>query len=261
MVRTPRLVTRWAARAKPLVPEGAWPTLLAARSWVAAGPLIGLPKLAAALVVAPHPDDEAIGPGGTVRLLADRGGRITVLFATDGQATIGSPDPVEEVSRRRRAEAEESCRQLGAMAEFAGLADGGLADQTAALGRRIGEAARSIGAEAVFVPWFGDGHPDHLACTGALAQAGLGPETQVWAYETWTPLPANRIVDVTASFPAKEAAVAAHVTAHLAFDVGATLGLNRYRSVHGLMGRGYAEAFLAGPLDRYLEAAARAGAD
>jgi hypothetical protein len=91
------------------------------------------------------------------------------------------------------------------------------------------------------------------SCSRALASSGLAPDTQVWAYETWTPLPANRIVDITAAFSAKEAAVAAHVTAHLAFDVGATLGLNRYRSVHGLMGRGYAEGFLAAPVGDYLD--------
>ncbi|HET6874905.1 MAG TPA: hypothetical protein VFH70_09015, partial [Acidimicrobiales bacterium] len=111
--------------------------------------------------------------------------------------------------------------------------------------------------EAVFLPWFADGHPDHEACTAAVAAAGLGQDVEVWGYETWTPLPANRIVDITDAYGAKKAAVAAHATAHLAFDLSATLGLSRYRSVHGLMGRGYAEGFLAAPAGRYLEMAER----
>ena len=58
-------------------------------------------------------------------------------------------------------------------------------------------------------------------------------------------LTANRIVDVTSVFDRVQQALAAHETAHLAFDVGAMLSLHRYRSVHGLNGRGYAEAYLA----------------
>jgi N-acetylglucosamine malate deacetylase 1 len=251
-MRTPRLVTRWVARAKPRVPQAAWPVLLAARSWVGDGPLVGLPKLDSVLVVAPHPDDEAIGAGGTLRLLANHGARVSVLFATDGESTRGSSETGREVASQRRAEAQASCRLLGAVPEFLGLPDGALADRAGELGRHIGARARAVGAQAVFLPWFGDGHADHLACTAALGEAGLDPRVEIWAYETWTPLPANRIVDITGAYSVKEAAVAAHVTAHLAFDVGATLGLNRYRSVHGLMGRGQAEGFLAAPVGNYL---------
>lgn len=258
-MRTPAALKRLIARTKPLVPEAAWPRLLEVSSWAGSRPLVGPPRLRSVLVVAPHPDDEAIGAGGTVRLLADAGARVRVLFATDGEATRGSPDGGVVVAARRRGEAEGSCRLLGAEADFAGMADGNLAQHTEELGRRVGEAARAQQADGVFVPWFGDGHPDHLAASRSLRWAGLAAEVEVWGYETWTPLVPNRIVDVTRAFRAKEAAVAVHQTAHLAFDVGATLGLNRYRSVHGLMGRGYAEAFMAAPVGEYLAALARAG--
>jgi len=35
-------------------------------------------------------------------------------------------------------------------------------------------------------------------------------ELEVWGYETWTPLPANRIVDITSVLDRKKAAIAAH---------------------------------------------------
>ena len=238
-----------------MVPARAWPALLAVRSLAGERPLIGLPGFRSVLVVAPHPDDESVGAGGTVRLLADAGASVTVLFATSGEATIGAPDEPDEVTSRRRSEAMAACRLLGATPRFLDHPDGGLPGATDALGGEMAAAVEELRPEAVFLPWFADGHPDHEACTIALSKSGIDPRVEVWGFETWTPLPPNRLVDITPAIGAKRAAVAAHSTAHLAFDVGALLGLSRYRSVHGLMGQGYAEAFLAAPVGQYLELA------
>lgn len=255
-MRLPRPLVRAVARAKPLVPERAWPALLAARSFRGDGPIVGTPAFGTVLCLAPHPDDEAVGPGGTLALLTAAGARVTVVFATDGEATRGSALGREELAAARRAEAVRSCQILGVAAtRFLGLPDGDVAAHV----DDVVAVIRDVPADAVFVPWFGDGHDDHRAPSDAVVAASLGAGVEVWGYETWTPLPANRIVDITAVVERKRAAIGAHRTAHLAFDVGALIGLNRYRSVHGLMGRGYAEAFLAAAPDAYarLVAAAR----
>ena len=117
--------------------------------------------------------------------------------------------------------------------------------------------------EALFVPWFLDGHPDHQALSDALGLVPTLPaDMEVWGYETWTALVPNRVVDITTVIDRKREALAMHETAALAFDISAGLGLSRWRSVHGLLGRGHAEAFLALPAHRYLAltAAARAAA-
>ena len=246
-MRLPRALLR----ARPLVPDRAWPLLLTVRSMVGDGPVIADPNVRKALVLAAHPDDETLGCGGTIAILADHHADVTVAFATDGEATIGASTSTAETARRRRDEAAAACRILGATATFWGLPDGSLVHHVEALATHIGAAAH--GADAVFLPWFLDDHPDHQALGAALQDARLPDGIEVWGYETWTALPANRLVDVTRVWDRKERAIAAHVTAAQAFDLRAGLGINRWRSLHGLMGRGYAEGFLVAPAPEWLE--------
>lgn len=256
---TPRRVARVLARAKPVVPASLWPLVHVLRSVPGGGPLVGLPRFRRVLLLAAHPDDESIGCAGTVALLADGGAEVTAVFATDGEATIGSALGPEETGRRRTAEAREACRLLGVReSRFLQHPDGGLPERTEVLGRQLAGLVAELRPDVVLLPWFLDGHPDHQALSTALASVPLPPELELWGYETWTPLPANRLVDVTRSLERKQAALAAHVTAHLAFDVSAAASLARWRSIHGLAGQGYAEAFLAAPAAAYLDLARRA---
>jgi LmbE family N-acetylglucosaminyl deacetylase len=261
-VRIPRLAVRAAARAKPLVPDSFWPLLLALRSVPGAGPLVGLPRFQRVVVLAAHPDDESLGCSGTIALLADAGATVTIVIASDGESTIGSPHAAHETARLRRSEAERSAAILGASARFLGLPDGQLPASVAALSIAVRDAVGEHDAQAVLLPWFLDGHPDHRAVSDAFVSvAGQLPAgIEAWGYETWTPLPPNRVVDITTVIDRKQASLAAHATAHLAFDVDAGLGLARWRSLHGLLGRGYAEAFLAAGAHEYAELGQRVAA-
>lgn len=256
-----RPLARLMARGKPLVPDALWPMLLTLRSVPGSGPIVGLPAFRRVVVLAAHPDDEGLGCAGTMALLADAGVRVTAVFATDGEGTRGSASTPAETGRLRVAEARESCALLGVHdVRFLGRPDGGLPAQAQQLGEDLATVCAELSPDLVLLPWFLDGHPDHEALSVALATAGLPASTEVWGYETWTPLPANRLVDITSAFPRKQAALAAHRTAHLAFDVSAGAALSRWRSIHGLMGEGYAEAFLALPAPVYVRLADEAHA-
>ena len=75
---------RLVARAKPLVPERARQILSTLRSFAGDGPIVGTPAFRRVLAVAAHPDDETVGCGGLLALLADAGAVVDVCFATDG---------------------------------------------------------------------------------------------------------------------------------------------------------------------------------
>lgn len=253
----PRPIARLVARAKPKIPSAVWPTLLALRSVAGDGPVIGLPPFRRALVLVAHPDDEAIACAGTMALLADQGADVVVLAATDGEGTIGSPHDAAETGRRRRAELEQSAAVCGARVEALGLPDGRLHERRRALADAIVEAVGRLEPDVVLAPWLGDGHRDHRAVAFALADAlaGLDADLEVWGYETWSAVPHNRVVPIEDALDRKQRSIAAHRTGALAFDISAGLGLSRWRSMHGLLGEGHAEAFLAADRARYLQLA------
>ncbi len=178
-----------------------------------------------------------------------------------GDGTRGSSLSPEETGRRRADEAAQACAALGLAApQFLSYADGTLPAHGEELSREVEKLVAAHSPAQLFVPWFLDGHADHQAVSRAVAEADLPADLEVWAFEWWTALPPNRIVDVSATWSRKEAALACHVTAALAFDLTAGLGISRWRSLQGLHGHGHAEAFLVLPHARYRELVAQVGA-
>lgn len=251
-MRVLRPVMRLLARTAPFVPGAARPMLRAFASAVGTGPLVGPPPFRRALVLCAHPDDEAVGCAGSLAILAAAGASVHVVYATRGEASAGARIPREEVGRRRQAEAERACKALGLLPpRFLDFGDGTLPMHVDALAVEVAALVAAVQPDVVFVPWFLDGHADHRAMSAAVARVDPLPNVEIWAFEWWTALPLNRLVDVTAVYDRKVAALAEHHTAQAAFDVTAGLSLNRWRSLHGLSGKGYGEAFLAASHSEY----------
>ncbi len=255
-------MVRAVARAKPLVPDRAWPLLTTLRSLTGDGPILATPTFRTVLVLAAHPDDETAGCGGVLALLADAGATVEIACATRGEGTAGAPFPAEETGRRRQEEGRRAAALLGARPpRFFSYPDGDLPAHVDALAVDLRALVTDVAPEAIFLPWFLDGHPDHQAVGHALERAGVPDGVELWGYETWTPLPANRHVDITTVFARKETALAAHETAHLGFDVSSILGLNRYRSAYATIGSGYVEGYLVAGAPEWFALAAKVRGD
>ncbi|GAC1654587.1 MAG: hypothetical protein NVS9B15_15310 [Acidobacteriaceae bacterium] len=135
------------------------------------------------LCVTAHPDDEAGGFGGSLRLYADGGVQTNVICLTEGQAAThrGAAQSGEELGEIRRKELERSCALLGVSeCEVLGFDDGGLdrlstTEPVAHLVRRIREIRPHVmitfGTEGAVTA-----HPDHsmasLFATAAYHWAG-----------------------------------------------------------------------------------------
>lgn len=249
-MRLPRVATRAIARVKPAIPASAWPLLNALASIPGDAPLVLDPSPRPTVVLLAHPDDE-LGCAGTLAKLARRVA-VRPVYATRGDATRGSAATPAETGRLRSEEAAKACEVLGMRPPmFLSYGDGQLPAHIDELARDVEAAVVEHGAKQVFVPWFLDGHADHRAMSAAVARANLPSDVEVWAFEWWTAMAPNRIVDVSAQWPQKQDAASCHVTAAQAFDISAGIWLSRWRSLHGLHGQGYAEAFIALPHQGY----------
>ena len=142
-----------------------------------------------AVIVAPHPDDEAIGAFGLIRQLKAQGAHVRVILVTDGTGSHpGSLRwPAPKLAARRRQETLAVMRSLGiarAHVAFLGFADGSLPDMTRrgreALGRAL---ARSRRCDLLVVPALDDNHPDHRAV--ALLAANAVPVRRRLEYLVW----------------------------------------------------------------------------
>lgn len=185
------------------------------------------------LVVAPHPDDESLGCGGLVSILADFGRRFHVVFVTDGGASHrGSKAwPRQRLAALRAEEAAEALCRLGIGGEprtFLGLADAAMPPLASEAGRAalasVAAVLNEFAPDLVLLPWRRDPHCDHRdswqLAHAAMNQAAMKPATfeyAIWLDELGAaedrprPGEAERIAfDIGKDLAKKRAAIAAH---------------------------------------------------
>jgi LmbE family N-acetylglucosaminyl deacetylase len=198
------------------------------------------------LVIAPHPDDEAIGCGGAVCLHRRRGDAVHVVFLTSGE--LGLKDlPREEAWRVREGEAETAAGVLGVSGlTFLRLPDWFLGERMAEAAEVLRPVLRRTAPGLIYVPHAGEWHPDHRASIAILRQAlPVSPDLPALrAYEVWTPLGEyDDVEDITPVMRQKVQAVRCYAsqTASFRYD-RAVRGLNQYRGCLAARCR-YAEVF------------------
>ena len=116
------------------------------------------------LVVGPHPDDQELGMGGTIARFAAAGHRVLLLDLTNGEPTpFGDP-------ATRAAEAAEAARILGAERLTLDLPNREV-QHTLAARHAVAGVIRTFRPDMLFVPYFEDAHPDHVAGTRIVEDA------------------------------------------------------------------------------------------
>ncbi|MDO7877065.1 PIG-L deacetylase family protein [Hymenobacter sp. ASUV-10] len=186
------------------------------------------------VVVIPHPDDEALGCGGLLALLAQAGQPVHPVLVSDGtmshpRSRLFSPEARRAV---REGELRHSLSLLGVDAHeplCLRLPDGqvpaeGQPGFTEAV-KRLRTFLEETQPATVLAPWRRDPHPDHRASSqlvqAALAQLPAPPhrlEYVVWAWERAAPAdlpqPADGVrgfrLDIGAALPQKQRAIRAH---------------------------------------------------
>jgi LmbE family N-acetylglucosaminyl deacetylase len=134
--------------------------------------LAGLAGVTSAVIVAAHPDDEVLGVGGLISILAASRARLRLVAVTDGERSHQGHGSPAALARRRVAETGAALRALGASsAEVIRLClpDTGLAGREAELAAAL--APLVAGFDLCLAPWDGDLHADHEAAGRAARRA------------------------------------------------------------------------------------------
>ncbi len=214
------------------------------------------------LVLSPHPDDDVFGCGGTLAKHKSQGHTVKIVYLCNGDKGYDKTNKADIVEIRRR-EAIAAAGLLGIEPDaliFLNCPD----EQLKPVESLIGPIRDLVGAfspDLIYLPSFLDNHPDHWNTNLILQATGI-KGVNIFAFEVWTPIIPNRLVDISAFAEQKCKAIQAHQSQLRQLDYQqAVFGLNQYRAkLYSKKKMDYAEAFLFMPVERYVGLYHRANA-
>ena len=151
-------------------------------------PVLDTSGWSSVVVVAAHPDDEVLGVGGLLAMLAATRVRLRLVAITDGEASHPGMDQVAagKLAEQRAAETTTALGRLGSPAEIVRLRipDTGVSRREP----EVREALRELvsGFQVCLAPWDGDLHADHEAAGRAARRACAAAGTRLLSYPIWT---------------------------------------------------------------------------
>jgi len=192
------------------------------------------------LALAPHIDDDIIGSGGCLRKHVESGDDIIAVYFSD-------------CTDVRVKEAKEAANVIGFNhLEFFEYESKTLLKQKEIFGR-LSAIVADYKPAFVYLPSLFDRHNDHLAVNHylALLYEEYRYDFTVCAYEVWTALVPNLIVDISDVVENKKEAITRY-RSQLSHNnwLDAAISLNRYRGVTSGAGM-YAEGFMRYSLREY----------
>lgn len=177
------------------------------------------------LVLAPHPDDEVFGCGGTLALALAAGIRVTVIVVSDGG--MGGDADI----RKQESIAAATAIGYADRLTFWRLPDRGIIPSSD-LVLQIRQACKDYQADWLLAPSPFEVHPDHRSVCMAAMEATLNQQAiGLGFYEVGYPLMPSVLVDITKTMPVKREAMRCFASQQESQDyAGQIESLNRYRA-------------------------------
>jgi LmbE family N-acetylglucosaminyl deacetylase len=151
------------------------------------------------LAIFAHADDELVCCGGTLRRLAGRGARVTLVVLTRGERGTpdGSPDPGLPGVREREARAAAAIFGVAELV-LGDLGDGRLSERAEEVSAFVEGVAERVRPDLLITHDLAGlyGHPDHVACAEAVTaiRRTRFPDCALWypALPRWAVAVATR---------------------------------------------------------------------
>jgi len=187
-------------------------------------------------VISPNPDDDVIGAGGMMALLAGSRRPVVVVYVTSGAPAGRSGS---DVSRIRRSEALEALRLVRARgAFFLPFTSQDVHATPVRVRALLMKIIRQAAPRALYLPCPFERHATHQAVTHMVVggmRRQYPYEGELWGYSVWsTLLPSSLVksVDISQVAHLKRRAIERHVSQVAVNDYAAgVLGLNRHAAV------------------------------
>lgn len=203
--------------------------------------ILNNPPKGKVLVLAPHPDDDVFGCGGTLKLHKEQNDDVKIIYLTS--------------TPNRETEAKKAVLHLSINdLLFWGYKDNQISankKNTTLLNAVLNEFKPNI----IYLPSFLDPNPDHFETCRILYEMlkKSNLSGQIFSYEVWSPIYANRLIKIDKTIEVKKKAMKEHVSQLKDRNyLDAMTGLAQYRA--GMFNAGqYAEAFFVCNKELYLK--------
>ncbi len=185
-----------------------------------------------ALILAPHPDDESLGCGGSITKHIKSGSRVKVIFLTDGDKGDFESKFAEDYVKIRRQSAQKAMEVIGVNDyEFWSYGDRNLHLTEEELVDRLFHIVEAFSPSLIYAPSPFEVHPDHRATSKMTMRIFEKTRITVLFYEVLMALFPNILVDITLEMERKKMAIESYYTEISYNDyVSKIEGLNVFRT-------------------------------
>jgi LmbE family N-acetylglucosaminyl deacetylase len=211
----------------------------------------------AILVVAPHHDDEVIGCGGTMALLALQGLKVDVLYMTAGYSGIPKVKDKRTARKTREIEARKSAAVLKLNRLIFWRYPDRELEYSLKVVRRLVRLIRKYRYAGLYFPHADEKDSEHQVVHRIVSEAGwlvsspyfpeLGPPTRLERlinYEVWTPMvDFNFVENISEVLPLKIEALQCFASQFEPDRAKRLVGLNEYRAALSNQDKTAVEAF------------------
>ena len=199
-----------------------------------------------ALIIAPHPDDESLGCGGSIIKHVKAGSRVKVVFLTNGDKGDFLGKVGKEYPETRRRSALKAMGALGVEDyEFWGYGDWELNSVFRELSERLRQTIDNFNPAVIYAPSPYEAHPDHRTAFRLAWEVKDKFEISCAFYEVLMAVYPNVLVDITDEMKKKKRAIEGYNTEVYYNDyIEKITGLNRFRTATLPKDVKYAEAFV-----------------